>query len=51
LIRKHTAEILGVEKRVGSLEAGKDADLIILSDDSMKIESMVEMVFINGEKV
>jgi imidazolonepropionase-like amidohydrolase len=47
----NAAEILGVEKRVGSLEAGKDADLIILSDDPMKIESTVEMVFINGEKV
>jgi imidazolonepropionase-like amidohydrolase len=47
----NAAEILGVEKRVGSLETGKDADLIILSDDPMKIESTVEMVFVNGEKV
>jgi len=47
----NAAKILGVSHRVGSIEPGKDADITILSDDPLKIESKVEMVFIDGEKV
>jgi len=44
----NAAEILGVSKRIGSLEKGKDADVIILSGHPLKTESLVEQVFIDG---
>jgi len=43
------AEILGVENRVGSLETGKDADIVIWSGHPFEFYSKVEAVFINGE--
>lgn len=45
------AEILGVAERVGSIEVGKDADLVIFSGDPLDVQSRVEMVLINGEVV
>jgi imidazolonepropionase-like amidohydrolase len=45
------AETIGVGDKVGSLEPGKDADVVVFSDDPLKVKSKVEMVFINGEKV
>lgn len=47
----HPAEILGVAGRVGSLERGKDADLLILSGYPLDIRSRVERVFVDGEPV
>jgi len=43
------AEMLKISDRVGSLEEGKDADLIILSGDPLDFESSVEKVMINGQ--
>lgn len=43
------AEILGVSDRVGSLEAGKDADLRLLSGDPLELMTKCEKVIINGE--
>lgn len=45
------AEILGVDERVGSIEKGKDADLIIFSGDPLDIRSKVVEVYINGKQV
>jgi imidazolonepropionase-like amidohydrolase len=45
------AETIGVGDKVGSLEPGKDADIVVFSDDPLKVKSKVEMVFLNGEKV
>ncbi|ACL68938.1 amidohydrolase [Halothermothrix orenii] len=45
------AEILGIDDRVGSLEPGKDADLVVFDRDPLDIMSKVEMVFINGDRV
>ena len=44
----NAAEILGVHKRIGSLEKGKDGDVIILSEHPLKVESLVEHVIIDG---
>ena len=45
------ARHLGVADRVGSLEVGKDADLVITDGDPMVSDTTVKMVFINGRKV
>jgi imidazolonepropionase-like amidohydrolase len=45
------AEILGVANRIGSLEVGKDADIMILSGHPLDALSQVEMVLIDGEIV
>lgn len=45
------AEILGVAQRVGSLAPGRDADLLVLSDDPLKVRAHVRQVFVNGVKV
>ncbi len=47
----HPAEILGVADRVGSLAAGKDADLVIWSGDPFDLRSRVELTMINGQVV
>jgi imidazolonepropionase-like amidohydrolase len=45
------AKHLGVDDRVGSLEAGKDADLVIWSGNPFDLRSEVEQVFIDGKSV
>jgi imidazolonepropionase-like amidohydrolase len=45
------AQILGVADRLGSLESGKDADVIILDGPPLSIKTWVETVFIGGEQV
>ncbi len=45
------AEILGVANRVGSLEVGKDATLIVTDGDILQIPTHVKMAFIQGRKV
>jgi len=45
------AEICGIDHRVGSLEKGKDADIVILDGDPLEIKSRVERVFIEGEEI
>jgi Imidazolonepropionase and related amidohydrolases len=45
------AEILGVDNRVGSLEPGKDADLVIWDGDPLAVMSRPSAVWINGIRV
>lgn len=48
-ITRVPAELLGVADRVGSLEAGKDADLVILSDHPLTTSAHVERVLVRGK--
>ncbi|MCA8949774.1 MAG: amidohydrolase family protein [Planctomycetes bacterium] len=50
-IGRSAAAILGVEDRVGTLAAGRDADFVILSGDPLAIGTMVESTWIDGERV
>ena len=45
----HPAEILGISARVGSLAAGKDADVLVLDGPPLSIRTWVERVYVNGE--
>ena len=45
------AEHIGVSDRVGSLEVGKDADVVIADGDILISSTNVETVFLEGEKV
>jgi imidazolonepropionase-like amidohydrolase len=45
------ARMLGVEDRVGSLEVGKDADVVLYRGDPLEITSTVEQVFVSGRLV
>jgi imidazolonepropionase-like amidohydrolase len=45
------AEMYGVDDRIGSIEAGKRANLVIWTDDPLELSSFPEQVFIGGEAV
>jgi imidazolonepropionase-like amidohydrolase len=45
------ARLLGVADRVGSLEPGKDADLVILTGDPFAAATRVRTVYVNGKAV
>ncbi len=45
------ARLLGVADRVGSLEPGKDADLVVLSGDPFGAATRVQAVYVDGKAV
>lgn len=45
------AKLLGLEKRIGTIEKGKDADIVLYNGDPFEYLTKVCMVFINGELV
>ena len=45
------AEHIGIEDRVGSIEEGKDADLVIMEGSCFEVSSRPEKVLINGKVV
>ncbi len=47
----YPAQILGVEDRVGSIEKGKDATLIVTDGNPLDIKTNVIMAFIQGRKI
>ncbi|MGH9398926.1 MAG: amidohydrolase family protein, partial [Thermoanaerobaculia bacterium] len=49
-VTSNPARQLGIEKRVGSLEAGKDADFVVWSGDPLSTSSMALETWIEGKK-
>jgi len=47
----YAAEILGIDDKVGSLETGKDATLIITDGDPLEMTTQVEQVYIQGKMI
>ncbi len=47
----HAAEMLGIDDRVGSLEVGKDATLIVTDGNPLEITTSVSMEFIEGRLI
>ena len=47
----NAAKILEIEDRVGSIEAGKDADIVVWSGHPFEFRSRVERVYIEGKEV
>jgi imidazolonepropionase-like amidohydrolase len=45
------ARILGINDRVGSLEVGKDADLIVLNGDPLELTTRLQHTLIGGRRV
>ena len=45
------ARILGVADRIGSLEPGKDADLVIWSGDPLDVMSRAERAYLDGREI
>jgi imidazolonepropionase-like amidohydrolase len=45
------AEILGIAERTGSIEKGKDADLVILTSEPFDVQSAVDKTLIDGKVV
>jgi imidazolonepropionase-like amidohydrolase len=50
LVTSNTAKVLGIDRRVGSLETGKDADFVIWSGSPLSTESRVEQTWIDGRR-
>lgn len=46
-----SAEILGVDDRVGSIEVGKDATFMVTNGDPLEILTQIERVWVQGHEV
>jgi imidazolonepropionase-like amidohydrolase len=44
----NSARALGIDDRVGSLEVGKDADVVIKPGSLLDVTTAVDMVLVNG---
>ncbi len=49
LVTLNPAKQLGIADRVGSIEVGKDADLVLLDGDPLAVRSKVLMTLVDGE--
>ncbi len=47
----NAAEILGVADRVGTLEQGKDADIVVCDGPPLGLKTRIERVFVDGKPV
>lgn len=50
-VTQFPAEILGISDRVGTLEVGKDATVIVTSGDPLEIDTQVHRAWVQGRKV
>jgi imidazolonepropionase-like amidohydrolase len=50
-ITQSAARILGIDHRVGSLDPGKDATLLVVEGDPLEITSRLDLLFIQGRQV
>ena len=50
-ITQRPAQVIGVDKLVGTIEPGKDADLVILTGDPLKLDTWVQTTLIGGKIV
>ncbi len=48
-ITLNAAEIIGVADRVGSLEVGKDADVVVFSGHPLEYRTVVDLVLVDGQ--
>ncbi len=52
LVTLNAAKILGIDKRTGSIEVGKDANLVVSAGDLLDMRtSKVELAFIQGRQI
>lgn len=47
----NAAEIIGLEDRIGSIQPGRDADLLIMNGEPLELKTRIEQVFINGKTI
>jgi imidazolonepropionase-like amidohydrolase len=47
----HPARIIGAADRIGSLEVGKDADVVIWSGDPLDVMSRAELAYVDGREI
>ncbi len=45
------AKLLGLEKEVGSLEVGKQANLVVFDEDPFSVTAGIEQIYISGEPI
>ena len=50
-ITLYPAQILGVADRLGSIETGKDATIMVTSGDPLEIMTQVEKLYIQGREI
>jgi imidazolonepropionase-like amidohydrolase len=50
-ITLEAARVAGVADRVGSIEVGKDADLVVFSGDPLDLSSRVIATYVDGVSV
>lgn len=48
-ITLHPARMLGLDKRIGTIEVGKDADLVILTGPPLDYRSLVDKALVGGK--
>ncbi len=51
IITINPAKIIGMDDRIGSIEKGKDADLVVWSGHPFDMSSKVESIYIEGKKI
>ena len=50
-VTRTPAEILGIDARVGSIEKGRDANLVVLTGDPLDARTWVDQVLVEGKTV